>query len=321
MEYLKPVWGNFLSYVFFTSQVNYIQLCCLQAIDMQNLPPEVSESKVLGDLRQTTGVLSIAGFDPSSGAGLTADLKTFAAHGLYGLACPTALTVQSTQGVRRSEAVDRALIAETLDCLREDIAIAGVKIGMLAGAPAVGAVVSWLRRFRAEQPNFPVVLDPVLRSSSGAELLSDGGVQLLKTELLPLVSVVTPNLAEAAVFTGLPVATRVEAELAARALQANVPGMAVVVTGGDAGGSPDDFLLDAHGAGCWFPGRRVQTRSTHGTGCAFSSALLANLVLGQALPDAVGSAKEYVRKALLHAYPVGKGRGPMHHLFALGRRP
>ncbi len=288
---------------------------------MQKFSLEENECKTAGVFQQTICVLSIAGFDPSSGAGFTADLKTFAAYGLYGLACPTALTVQSTQGVRRSEPVDRALIAETLDCLREDIAIAGVKIGMLAEAPAVGAVVSWLRRFRAEQPDLPVVLDPVLRSSSEAELLSGEGLALLKAELLPIVSVITPNLAEAAVLTGLPVSTRAETEIAARALRARVPRGAVVVTGGDGGGSPDDFLLDADGQEQWFSGRRVHTQSTHGTGCAFSSALLANLVLGQALPDAVSSAKEYVRSALLRAYPVGKGRGPMHHLFALDKKP
>ena len=142
-------------------------------------------------------LLTIAGFDPSSGAGMTADLKVFAAFGVYGLACPTAWTVQSTVGVQRVSAVDPALVRETLDCLSSDITIAGVKIGMLADAGVLGAVVAWLRGFRQQFPKAPVVLDPVLRSSSGRTLLAEEALPVLRHELLPLVSVVTPNLAEA----------------------------------------------------------------------------------------------------------------------------
>ncbi len=261
-----------------------------------------------------SAVLSIAGFDPSSGAGFTADLKVFAAHGLYGLACPTALTVQSTQGVERTEPVRAELVAGTLRCLSHDIPIAGVKIGMLNTAQIVRAVAGWLATVRAEQPDLPVVLDPVLRSSSGVSLLEPEALAPLLTGLLPLISVLTPNLPEAALLSGAPVHTRKDAERAAGVLLG--PQRAVVITGGHFGEGepPDDFLLTAAG-GAWFSGPRVDTRSTHGTGCAFSSALLAHLVLGQALPDAVRAAKQYVRQALQHAYPLGQGRGPMHHLF------
>ena len=266
-------------------------------------------------------VLSIAGFDPSSGAGCTADLKVFAAHGLYGLACPTALTVQSTRGVERSDAVSAELVGEMLECLAGDIEIAGVKIGMLASAPVLLAVTRWLADYRERMPGLPVVLDPVLRSSSGYALLDPEAVELMRGELLPLVSVVTPNLAEAALLAGFPEPCEREtvpkAALAIR--EQMVPGTgAVVVTGGHLGDTPDDFLLESGSRkGAWFRGARVRTQSTHGTGCAFSSALLCALVKGQTMAAAVRQAKEYVRLALEAAYPIGHGRGPMHHLYAL----
>ena len=287
-------------------------------------------------------VLSIAGFDPSSGAGFTADLKVFAAHGLYGLACPTGLTVQSTEGVRRSEAVSAELVRETLECLAADIRIAGVKIGMLASATVVREVARWLVRYREQAPELPVVLDPVLGSSAGRPLLDPEAVELLLRELLPLATVATPNLAEAAQLAGCAVGSREAAPAAARALLGRMgPESAVIVTGGHFGAeqTPDDFLLepgDAPGSepeGVWVPGTWVHTRSTHGTGCAFSSALLCALVQNSsrnsswerdrkhALEASVRQAKDYVQAALGAAYPVGRGHGPMHHLYALDAAP
>ena len=278
-----------------------------------------------GKERAPAAVLSIAGLDPSSGAGFTADLKVFAAHGLYGLACPTALTVQSTQGVRRSEPVSGSLIRDTLACLASDIPIAGVKIGMLATGGNVRAVAAWLDGYRARPGGLPVVLDPVLRSSSGAALLSPDAVNLLVQELLPLATVVTPNLQEAAVLAGLDPSSsrswqRSDVEAAARRIQPhlNPANGTVLITGGHLGDgqASDDYLLPSGaGEGCWLPGKRIATRSTHGTGCALSSALLCALVAGQVLAEAVASAKRYVEGALAAAYPVGQGNGPMHHLF------
>ncbi len=287
---------------------------------MQILPGDAQVTPPAKKTRpEPPAVLSIAGFDPSSGAGFTADLKVFAAHGLYGLACPTALTVQSTRGVRRSEAVSAALVSETLECLAEDIPVVGVKIGMLASAPVLEAVIYWLAGFRERAPELPVVLDPVLRSSSGHALLDPGAIELLRKELLPLVSVVTPNLAEAAVLAGRPADARNDVpEAARRIVEQMEPGKgAVVVTGGHLGERPDDFLLTASGTGAWFAGTRVETQATHGTGCAFSSALLCGLVRGHDLAAAVRQAKDYVEAALRAAYPVGHGKGPMHHLYAL----
>lgn len=261
--------------------------------------------------------LTIAGFDPSSGAGVTADLKTFAAHGVYGVAAITALTVQSTQGVRSLEPVRPSLFRETLECLAEDVSLAGAKLGMLAGAGLVAEAEHFLRarpELRAK-----VVLDPVLRSSSGAALLDAEGTALLRERLLGVVGWITPNLSELALLTGVEVRTREQVPAAAERLSrqaksAGNPGIAIVVTGGHLD-RPDDYLL-LEGEGSWLAGERVETRSTHGTGCAFSSALLAELVMGRRGLEAVEAAKRYVAGALRAAYPVGQGRGPLHHLFA-----
>ncbi len=268
-------------------------------------------------------LLTIAGFDPSSGAGFTADLKVFAAFGTYGVACPTAWTVQSTLGVQRVEPARAAMVRDTLECLADDIDISGVKIGMLADVRVLEAVIAWLRGYRRRFPSAPVVLDPVLRSSSGRTLLEEDALPLLCRELLPLVSVVTPNLAEAALLAGLPVHSQQTAEAAALAiLSLTGPGGTVVVTGGHLTGAdgrpaPDDLLLSSAGHALRVPGTWVDTSSTHGTGCAFSSALTALLVQGMDLAEAVAAAKRYVEGALRAACPIGSGRGPMHHLHIL----
>lgn len=292
---------------------------------MQSLPGSGVVTSVPVSPRETPPILlSIAGFDPSSGAGFTADLKVFSAFAMYGVACPTALTVQSTQGVRRSEAVDAALVAETLQCLADDLDIAGIKIGMLADPSIVEAVADWLLLYRRAHPRRPIVLDPVLQSSSGKQLLASNAVDLVQQRLFPLVSVITPNHAEAVALTGSPAPSgpgtaAATLHAASSLLQRMTPGRgAVVVTGGDLGReqAPRDFLLeDAGSAGTWITGNWVDTTSTHGTGCAFSSALLCGLVEGLALEAAVRQAKAYVQAALAAAYPLGNGHGPMHHLF------
>lgn len=261
--------------------------------------------------------LTIAGFDPSSGAGVTADLKTFAAHGVYGVAAITALTVQSTQCVRGVEAVRPSLFREMLECLAADVEVAGVKLGMLASAGLVAEAEHFLRvrpELRAR-----TVLDPVTRSSSGAALLDREGTELLRERLLGEVGWVTPNLEELSMLTGIEVRSRQQMESAAAQLarQAAAIGnhdLAIVVTGGHLD-RPDDFVL-LDGEGRWLAGERIETHSTHGTGCAFSSALLAELVLGRRGIEAVEAAKRYVGEALRAAYPVGQGHGPLHHLFA-----
>jgi hydroxymethylpyrimidine/phosphomethylpyrimidine kinase len=259
-------------------------------------------------------VLTIAGFDPSSGAGVTADLKVFAAHNLYGIAAITALTVQSTQGVRRAQPVSPEILADTLECLAGDITITGVKIGMLATADIVCVVARFL--VGSGIPRERIVLDPIVRSSSGRTLLDAGGLESLQKDLLPRVGWVTPNLDELAEVAGAEVSDRDSIAAVSRVLAGTYPGLNIVVTGGHLD-PPDDFLLTSEGAEQWFPGRKIETTATHGTGCTFSSALLAQLIAGSAPPEAVAGAKRYVLSAMEAAYPVGKGRGPLNHLYRL----
>jgi hydroxymethylpyrimidine/phosphomethylpyrimidine kinase len=260
-------------------------------------------------------VLSIAGYDPSAGAGVLADIKTFAALGVYGMACITALTVQSTQGVRRVIGIDPDIVIETLDCLIEDVCVHSIKVGMLGSTAVARAVAAWLEQRRG----IPVVLDPVLKSSSGKDLLDADGCKVLREAWLARADWITPNLAEVAALTGSrQPATRAESEDAARRLQqmAAERGNAelkVVVTGGHAD-APDDLLL--MGEECmWFPGERIETTATHGTGCAFSSALAARIARGDEPEAAMQAAKDYVTNALRYAYQVGNGNGPLNHFW------
>lgn len=261
-------------------------------------------------------VLTIAGFDPSSGAGISADLMVFAAHGLFGISCITSLTVQTTLGVRATHPADPAVIRETLNYLDEDLPPAGIKIGMLGSAGGVEVVADYLARIRVRKPRIPVVLDPVLRSSSGRELLSLEGVEILKFKLLPLVDWATPNLAELEVLSGNPVRDREGMLSGAQKLGREYQGLTILATGGHID-PPDDLLLTASGEAVWLPGERVETSSTHGTGCALSSALLSRLVLGDSAGAAAEGAKRYVTEALRSAVPIGHGKGPLNHLWPL----
>jgi hydroxymethylpyrimidine/phosphomethylpyrimidine kinase len=268
-------------------------------------------------------VLTIAGFDPSSGAGITADIKTIAAHECYGVSCLTALTVQSTQGVRRVAGVDPKIIAETLQALVTDVAVAAVHIGMLGNAQVVEVVADFLIQERLPH----VVLDPILKSSSGADLLDAAGARLLIERLLPLAEMVTPNLDEASVLTGMAVTDLNQMRKAAARLH-SLGAANVVVTGGhlDKGEKAIDLLSFTTGRGVEeevFKADRQQSNSTHGTGCAFSTALACHLAHGRGLPEAVLLSKVYVSAAIANAHPLGHGVGPLHHLYRMGqqRRP
>lgn len=261
-------------------------------------------------------VLSIAGFDPSSGAGVTADLMVFAAHGLFGTSAITSLTVQSTQGVRRNEPAKPETLKETLDCLHVDLPPAGVKIGMLATPEIVGIVSDYLERLRKLSPEVPVVVDPVIRSSSGRELLAEKGIELLQERLLPLSSWITPNLDELSLLSGINVASPANVVLASQLLIERYPNLHVLATGGHLE-QPDDLVLAPGGEPEWIPGERIESTSTHGTGCALSSALLSRLVSGDEAVDAARAAKQYVAEAIRRAVPLGHGNGPLNHLWPL----
>jgi len=253
-------------------------------------------------------LLTIAGFDPSSGAGITADLKTFAAHNCYGVAAVTALTIQSTRGVKGVQPVSAEVLRAQLEELIKDVPVAAVKIGMLGTRANVQAVAELL-----EKKKFPfVVLDPVLKATSGLELLDAAGVKELSKRLLALATVTTPNIPEAAVLSGLEIKGEEGMKAACEKLR-ELGARAVVVTGGDLE-KPVDVFFD--GTTCTpFGGERVKSENTHGTGCAFSSAIAANLALGRQLDDAVMLAKAYVRKAIERGYPIGKGKGPLNHFY------
>jgi len=265
-------------------------------------------------------VLTIAGFDPSSGAGITADIKTIAAHECYGVSCITALTIQSTQGVRRVEPVDAGIIAETLQELVSDLAVAAVHIGMLGNGRVVAAVADFLSQ--AHLPH--VVLDPILKSSSGADLLDAAGTRLLIERLIPLAELVTPNLDEAGVLTGMAVTNLDQMGEAAARLH-SLGAANVVVTGGHLEKAIDLLSFTTiHGIEKEvFKADRQRSNSTHGTGCAFSTALACHLAHGRGIPEAVLLSKAYVSAAIANAHPLGKGVGPLHHLYRLGqqRRP
>lgn len=263
-------------------------------------------------------VLTIAGFDPSSGAGVTADIKTIAAHGCYGVACITAITVQSTAGVLRMEAVDPDLVTQTLEELASDIPIAAVHIGMLGTAKVVKAVVEFLgqRSGKAKLPN--VVLDPILKSSSGASLLDAAGTRLLVEKLIPLADVITPNVEEAAVLTGLKVTELEEMRAAAGKLH-QMGSAAVVITGGHLEKAIDllSFTTKRGVEEEVFKAERQRSNSTHGTGCAFATAMSCHLALDRGLAEAALLAKTFVTAAIAAGHPLGRGTGPVHHLYRM----
>jgi hydroxymethylpyrimidine/phosphomethylpyrimidine kinase len=263
-------------------------------------------------------VLTIAGFDPSSGAGITADIKTIAAHECYGVSCITALTVQSTQGVRRVEPVEPRIIAETLQELFSDLEVAAVHLGMMGTRQVVETVVAFLEGTRPPH----VVLDPILKSSSGADLLDEAGIPVLIEKLLPLVEIMTPNLDEASALTGgAPVANLDQMRAAATRLH-SMGAANVVVTGGQLEKATDllSFKTSRGIEREVFKADRVKSNSTHGTGCAFASALACHLAYGRGLPEAVLLSKAYVAAAIANAHPLGRGVGPVHHLYRMNRQ-
>lgn len=256
-------------------------------------------------------VLTIAGFDPSSGAGVTADIKTIAAHGCYGVAAITALTVQSTQGVTRVEPVSPKLLRESLAVLAEDMDIAAVHVGMLGDGKIVSEVTGFLAE--ANLPN--VVLDTVLASTSGAKLLDDTGRRILMEKLLRLATVTTPNAQEASALTGLEVISLEDMRRAAERLR-EMGAQNVVVTGGHLEVATDVLCLSS-GEMQTFQSERLESDCTHGTGCAFSSSVACHLAQGRPLAEAILLAKAYVTAAITNGYPVGKGTSPVNHMYRM----
>ncbi len=253
--------------------------------------------------------LTIAGSESSAGAGIQADLKTFAAFEVYGASAITAVTAQNTLGVTAIEELGTGVIAAQIDAVVGDLGVAAVKTGMLSSTLIIETVAERLEVHGLER----VVVDPVMVAKSGDRLLREDAVAALRGRLLPLALVLTPNAGEAEVLSGRPVTTIGEAKEAARAIAALGP-RHVVVKGGHFGEEAVDVLFDGERF-TELPAKRIATTSTHGTGCTFSSAIAAGLANGKGVGDAVADAKAYVTEAIGRAFPVGAGHGPLHHFF------
>ena len=255
--------------------------------------------------------LSIAGSDCSGGAGIQADLKTMTMNGVYAMSAITALTAQNTTGVAAILESDPDFLAKQIDAVFTDIRPDAVKIGMVSSVPLIEVIADRLRFYKAGN----IVVDPVMVATSGSALIENDAVQALKEQLLPLAAVVTPNIPEAEVLSGMTIHTSAEMEQAARQISETY-GCAVLCKGGHSVNDANDLLV-ANGEAKWFLGKRIDNPNTHGTGCTLSSAIAANLAKGKPLDEAVQRAKEYISGALADMLDLGAGSGPMNHAFAL----
>ena len=255
--------------------------------------------------------LTIAGSDSSGGAGIQADIKTMTANGVYAMSAITALTAQNTTGVQGIFEVPESFLAMQIDSIFTDIRPDAVKIGMVSSAGLIEVIAERLRFYEAEN----IVVDPVMVATSGAKLLSDNAVDALKTLLLPLATVLTPNIPEAEVLSGKKILTQDDMEEAARSISEKY-GCAVLCKGGHNINDANDLLFDGEEMH-WFYGRRLGNPNTQGTGWTLSSAIAANLAKGRDLCSAVEQAKNYISGALSAMLDLGKGSGPMNHAFAI----
>ena len=255
--------------------------------------------------------LTIAGSDSSGGAGIQADIKTMTANGVFAMSAITALTAQNTTGVTDILEATPRFLGEELDAIFTDIFPDAVKIGMVSSSGLIAVIADKLRQYGAKH----IVVDPVMVATSGAKLLRDDAIAVLEEQLLPLAAVLTPNIPEAEILSGMTIRNAADMELAARTISERY-GCAVLCKGGHQINDADD-LLWRDGAGKWFRGRRINNPNTHGTGCTLSSAIASNLAKGYDLDASVERAKAYISGALAAMLDLGKGSGPMNHMFAL----
>ena len=260
---------------------------------------------------QIKTALTIAGSDSSGGAGIQADIKTMTVHGVYAMSAITALTAQNTTGVRAIQESTPDFLKQQLDAVFEDIYPDAVKIGMVSSGELIRVIADRLRHYDAKN----VVVDPVMVASAGSSLMRRDAVETLTKELLPLATLVTPNIPEAQVLAGMEIRSKADMVTAAK-LIGDRYSCAVLLKGGHSVNDAND-LLYAKGALIWFEGRRIDNSNTHGTGCTLSSAIAANLALGFSLTESVQRAKDYISGALAAMLDLGQGSGPMHHAFVL----
>lgn len=254
-------------------------------------------------------VLTIAGSDCSGGAGIQADLKTIGAFGMYGMSVITAITVQNTMGVRRVQEVDARTVREQLEAVLCDIRPDAVKIGMVVNQENVSAIASVLAQYEGT-----VVLDPVMLSTSGKELLQEQAAHALKEKLFPLATVITPNLPESESLWGDRICSEEERERAAGQL-AERYGCSILIKGGH-GEQADDLLYQSETGECrWYRNEKIENPNTHGTGCTLSSAIACGMADGLTLPESVQTAKNYITGAIRDGMDLGKGNGPLNHFW------
>ncbi len=255
--------------------------------------------------------LTIAGSDSSGGAGIQADIKTMTANGVYAMSAITALTAQNTTGVYGILEVTPEFLANQLDCIFTDIRPDAVKTGMVSSSALIEVIAQKLTQYKAKN----LVIDPVMVATSGAKLISDEAIETLKGKLLGLATLITPNIPEAQVISGMDIRTAEDMERAAKAIY-EAYGCAVLCKGGHQLNDANDLLYSKEGAR-WYHGRRIANPNTHGTGCTLSSAIASNLAKGYSLDEAVERAKAYISGALAAMLDLGKGSGPMNHMFDL----
>ena len=262
-------------------------------------------------MKKYSTVLTIAGSDSVGGAGIQADMKTMSAHGVYAMTAITALTAQNTTGVTGIFEVTPEFLSMQLDAVFTDIFPDAVKIGMVSSAALIRVIAQKLTDYKARH----IVVDPVMVATSGSKLIQDEAIDTLKNALLPIAELVTPNIPEAEILSGMEIRCPQDMEQAARAISETYR-CAVLLKGGHDLNDAND-LLYKDGMATWFRGRRIDNPNTHGTGCTLSSAIASNLACGMELEDAVRNAKAYISGALAAMLNLGKGRGPMNHLFDL----
>lgn len=254
-------------------------------------------------------VLSIAGSDSSGGAGIQADLKTMLTNGVFGMTAITALTAQNTTGVTAVMDVTPDFLAKQIDAVFEDIRPDAVKIGMVSEPELVSTIVERLEHYQAEN----IVVDPVMVATSGSTLSKDSAVAVMREKLLPIATVITPNIPESEVLSGIKIEDEADMEKAAQKIGDEL-GCAVLCKGGHRVNDANDLLYN-HGEFVWFKGERINNPNTHGTGCTLSSAIASNLAKGHDLADSIRLAKEYLSCALQQQLDLGHGSGPMDHAF------
>lgn len=259
-------------------------------------------------------VLSIAGSDSSGGAGIQADIKTMTMNGVYAMSVITALTAQNTMGVRAIQESTPDFLCQQIDAVFEDIFPDAVKIGMMSSSELISVIAERLKYHKARN----VVIDPVMVSTSGSSLIKEDGVKTLVEELIPLATLITPNIPEAQILSGMEINNEQDILNAAKWIN-NTYNCAVLLKGGHSISNADD-LLYTNGKSYWFKGNRIDNPNTHGTGCTLSSAIASNLAKGFTLDESVRRAKEYISGALSAMLDLGKGSGPIQHNFELNKK-